>query len=327
LPPSADAMSPNRPNLILDEQSFEGLLSAAFTIKEHNDHIKQSRQTKASGESRHLPTNIVCRHCGAVKASAGSHCESCGLEDFRPGERLQRNWASMWLRSQYQQEHPPDADDPMLPEGTLNAPADNASNNAPDNGSNDGSNNGPEESHLAHQTFPQFASGDSNSSMATTNTNLTKAIPGDGSGHADFESNFDLNLSLLSDANDTHTKALARRLSDWRVKLRFQRADLYLGLAIFVAATALLWPSAVPRRSTSLDPWERALVTLGIAEEPAPLIHSPGDPKAQVWIDPHTALYYCLGEEQYGKTEDGRFSSQREAQMDRFEPAGRSACE
>src|SRR6266853_2051088 len=311
-------MSPNRPNLILDEQSFEGLLSAAFTIQEHNDHIKQARQTKASDESRHLPTNIVCRHCGAVKTSAGSHCQSCGLEDFRPGERLQRNWASMWLRSQYQiqrPEHPPDTYDTILPEGALNTHAD------------DGSNNGSEESHLALQRRPQFASGDSNSSMATTNANLAGAIPVDGSSRADFESNFDLNLSLLSDANDTHTKALARRLSDWRVKLRFQRADLYLGLAIFVAATALLWPSAVPRRSTSLDPWERALVTLGIAEEPAPLIHSPGDPKAQVWIDPHTALYYCPGEEQYGKTEDGRFSSQREAQMDRFEPAGRSACE
>jgi len=327
-------MSPNRPNLILDERSFEGLLSAAFTIQEHNDHIKQAQQTKASGESRRLLTNIVCRHCGAVKTSAGSHCQSCGLEDFRPGERLQRNWASMWLRSQYQvqgQEHPPYTDDPTLSEGPLNAHADNAPDNAPDDGSNDetnnGSNNAPEESHLALQTSPQFASGDSNLSMATTDANLAGAIPGDGNGHADFESNFDLNLSLLSDTNDTHTKALARRLSDWRVKLRFQRADLYLGLAIFIAATALLWPSAVPRRSTSLDPWERALVTLGIAEEPAPLIHSPGDPKAQVWIDPHTALYYCPGEEQYGKTADGRFSSQREAQMDFFEPAGRSACE
>jgi ribosomal protein L40E len=319
-------MSPNRPNLILDEQSFEGLLSAAFTIQEHNDHIKQARQTKASDESRHLPSNIVCRHCGAVKTSAGSHCQSCGLEEFRPGERLQRNWASMWLRSQYQvqgPEHPPVTDDPILLGGTLNAPANHESNNV----SNDASNSAPEESHLALETCPQFASGDSNSSMATTNANLAGAIPGDGSGHANFESNFDLNLSLLSDANDIHTKALVRRLSDWRVKLRFQRADLYLGLAIFVAATALLWPSAVPRRATSLDPWERALVTLGIAEEPVPLIHSPGDPKAQVWIDPHTALYYCPGEEQYGKTGDGRFSSQREAQMDRFEPAGRSACE
>jgi hypothetical protein len=46
-----------------------------------------------------------------------------------------------------------------------------------------------------------------------------------------------------------------------------------------------------------------------------------------VWIDPHTALYYCPGDEQYQKTDGGRFSSQREAQMDRFEPASRSACE
>jgi len=46
-----------------------------------------------------------------------------------------------------------------------------------------------------------------------------------------------------------------------------------------------------------------------------------------VWIDSHTALYYCPGEEQYGKTADGRFSTQRDAQMESFEPASRSACE
>jgi hypothetical protein len=68
-------------------------------------------------------------------------------------------------------------------------------------------------------------------------------------------------------------------------------------------------------------------VTIGIAEAPAPVVHLHGDPGLAVWVDPHTALYYCPGEEQYGKTADGRFSPQREAQMDRFEPAGRSACE
>ena len=118
-----------------------------------------------------------------------------------------------------------------------------------------------------------------------------------------------------------------QRLADWHVKLRFHRADLYLGVAIFVAVLALLWPAAGAPRPAALGPWERALVTLGIAEVPAPIVHFQGDPSLAVWVDPHTALYYCPGEEQYGKTADGRFSPQREAQMDRFEPASRSACE
>ena len=118
-----------------------------------------------------------------------------------------------------------------------------------------------------------------------------------------------------------------RRLADGRVKLRFRRADLYLGTAIVVAALALLWPAAGSPRRAALSPWERALVTIGIAEAPAPAIHLQGDPGIEVWVDPHSALYYCPGEEQYGKTADGRLSSQHDAQMDRFEPAGRSACE
>ena len=111
------------------------------------------------------------------------------------------------------------------------------------------------------------------------------------------------------------------------MKLRFQRADLYLGMAIVVAALALLWPAAGSLQPAALSPWERALVTIGIAAAPAPAIHFQGDPGIQVWVDPHSARYYCPGEEPYGKTPGGRLSSQHDAQMDRFEPAGRSACE
>jgi hypothetical protein len=36
-------MPSNRPNLILDEQAFQDLLSAAYTIQEHGDLLKQVR--------------------------------------------------------------------------------------------------------------------------------------------------------------------------------------------------------------------------------------------------------------------------------------------
>jgi len=101
-------MPANRPNLTLDEQSFQGLLSAAFIIQEHNDRLKLAGQTPAEPQARLEPeANRICPHCGAPKPAApnlaeGSRCESCGLDEFRPGERLQHNWASMWLMSQEQ---------------------------------------------------------------------------------------------------------------------------------------------------------------------------------------------------------------------------------
>jgi len=66
----------------------------------------------------------------------------------------------------------------------------------------------------------------------------------------------------------------------------------------------------------------------GLAEAPeAPENKYLGNPSTQVWVDSHTALYYCPGSDLYGKTPKGRFSSQHEAQLDQFEPASRRACD
>ncbi len=141
-------------------------------------------------------------------------------------------------------------------------------------------------------------------------------------GMIDAESGADLSPDFAS-----ASPSLGRRLRDLRLTLRFHRANLYLGAAIFLAALALMWPTVSSPQRAELSPMERALVALGVAEAPAPVIHSTGDPGINVWVDPHTALYYCPGEEQYGRTPNGRVSSQRDAQMDRFQPAGRTPCE
>ena len=104
-----------RPHPMLDEQSFQGLLSAAYTIQEHNERVRKARETAAPAESRIEPQTIgegqalkvppglsVCQHCRALKPAEESTCPNCDLDEFRPGERLQRNWASMWLKSQQQ---------------------------------------------------------------------------------------------------------------------------------------------------------------------------------------------------------------------------------
>ncbi len=57
-----------------------------------------------------------------------------------------------------------------------------------------------------------------------------------------------------------------------------------------------------------LSLFDKLLINLGLAEAPeAPEYKYLGNPNTQVWIDTHTALYYCPGSELYGKTPKGRF--------------------
>ena len=146
--------------------------------------------------------------------------------------------------------------------------------------------------------------------------------------------------------------------------LERHRGDLSLGTAIVALLIALFWGMnhhsrpAPPARVTNapsaavpgaaaptqegqeappakkqadpqadLSPMERALIALGLAEPPPAPKEYGGNPDIKVWVDLRTALYYCPTSELYGKTPKGKFVSQREAQIDQFEPASRKACE
>jgi len=80
-----------------------------------------------------------------------------------------------------------------------------------------------------------------------------------------------------------------------------------------------------PAPEPDLSFFEKVLVQLGLAEPP-PTKEDKGNPVVQVWVDIHTALYYCPGTDMYGKTPQGKFTTQRQAQLDQFEPAYRKAC-
>lgn len=425
-------MPSNRPNLTLDQQFFQELLSAAYTIQQHNDLLDNDSESSGPTEvaeqvqatpQEHLeaqPT-CACPHCGTLKASAETPCEHCTAEEFRPGERMQRKWASMWLMSQQQglwpersvEEGPapnginqnPTLDvnrshrnatvSNLAASGILATPVDKKSprekppferneairghledaerqsaarkNGDRQNGNGrngrahgDGRNGRPEVERVNGKSAIDQESFTSYWNLEKTDAASEELLP-EKSERTDFapenpgllphtvhESETDGALltdtdSLYGDASedsidadqndltfgyaDSGETSLLQRVTDWRVKLRFHRADLYLGLSILVAAFALLWPTTDSTQPATLSTWQRMLVAIGIAEAPPPAIHLLGDPAIEVWIDPHSALYYCPGEEQYGKTADGRFTSQHEAQTDRFEPAGRSACE
>jgi hypothetical protein len=73
--------------------------------------------------------------------------------------------------------------------------------------------------------------------------------------------------------------------------------------------------------------FDKFLISIGLAEAPEAPPLDKGNPDVQVWVDLQTALYYCPGSDLYGKTPKGKLSSQRQAQLDQFEPAKLKACE
>jgi hypothetical protein len=125
-----------------------------------------------------------------------------------------------------------------------------------------------------------------------------------------------------------------------------RRGDVYLAVAAILVAIVIRWGiwsehsvSATGISTTSgsaqqrqqdpaadLSLFDKMLISMGLADPPeAP--QDKGNPYTQVWVDLHTALYYCPGADLYGKTPKGRYANQRDAQLDQFEPAYRKNCD
>ena len=128
-----------------------------------------------------------------------------------------------------------------------------------------------------------------------------------------------------------------------------RRGDFYLAVAVILIGVVIRWgiwsnnsvgataggsPSAIPGAShrrkaapdADLSMFEKLLLSLGLAEAPEQPEYK-GNPDTRVWVDLRTALYYCPGSDLYGKTDKGKLTSQRSAQLDQFEPAYRKACD
>ncbi|MGC1374206.1 MAG: GAF domain-containing protein [Candidatus Sulfotelmatobacter sp.] len=129
---------------------------------------------------------------------------------------------------------------------------------------------------------------------------------------------------------------------------RSRKGDFYLAVAIAVVVAVIGWgiwsnesvnaktanaASRSPNRAkltnadANLSTFDRFLIAVGVAEAPDPPDHKyQGNPDAQVWVDLNTAQYYCPGSDLYEKTAKGKITSQRDAQLDQFEPAYRQPC-
>jgi len=301
-------MSLNRSKLTLDEQSFQDMLAAAYTIQEHNAKRKRTAKPEAS-----------CGKCGKAVTDGQSMCAICAAEEIRPGEKLQQKWATMWLMRQ----EPGLLDDSQAPEPA--AARDDYSN--PVIGTNEELSSGNDEtSALPEDSSPlriQEAVHAWPQESVALETGSGREVPSELNSWGE---EFQTRQVMETQADASHPGG-----SDLRVKLRFYRADFYLVVAVIVSSFAMLWvllasSPADARNRSRLRPWERAMISLGLADAPDPPTKH-GNPNAQVWVDPKTALYYCSGDDQYGNTPGGRQTTQREAQLDSFQPAARIACD
>jgi len=121
------------------------------------------------------------------------------------------------------------------------------------------------------------------------------------------------------------------------------RGDIYLGLAAILVVCVIRWGhwSSPPVKATApptptvtrkppaapeLPLFDRMLISLGLAEAPEPP-EDKGNPATEVWVDLRSGLYYCPSTDLYGKTPKGKYTTQRDAQLDQFQPAYRKACD
>lgn len=121
----------------------------------------------------------------------------------------------------------------------------------------------------------------------------------------------------------------------WKAWFATHRGDVSVGVSALLLLLAFLTAGSQSTQDQivqtqpsqpSLTLSEQMLVSLGFAEAPDPP-KAMGNPGVVVWEDLHTALYYCPGSDLYGKTPNGKLTTQRDAQLDQFEPAMRKSCE
>ena len=130
--------------------------------------------------------------------------------------------------------------------------------------------------------------------------------------------------ALLEELEDfDYVSPVTRAVRTLRDRLRMKDMLLILVAATLAFGVFSAWPSS----GGQLTWFQSMLVRLGWVQTTA---HAPaylGNPEVNVWVDADTALYYCSGSDLYGKTPEGHFASQREAQQQHFKPAAGLACQ
>lgn len=273
------------------------------------------------------PLATACRVCGRPFGENEAFCGNCSMPRVAatPADGLQSKWASMWFMQQAQD---------TLQERNVEAEFTRSEDDVKDGGPSDYSQTtigrgkvDPQQAVPGRTRRFGFDQGEHSPVLKDS------ARTGGTTGGITEESSLPVATGALGTFGTKYRNAagisnLLRAFQSFRLRVRTRRK----AAAMVVASFALLLIVALwgfwPSNPTSQLTWfESLLVELGLAEVPARAPAYVGNPDVRVWVDVHTALYYCPGSDLYGKTPGGRFSTQRAAQQDQYEPASRAACE
>jgi hypothetical protein len=313
------------------------------------------QETDASAGSAISANGFVCRKCGHDLVAEEQFCGKCGTPRLKSDEprSMQSKVASLWQMQQAKRGAEPLAagnGNPALPGSP-----------AGDTGVNEEMQplETVDEELLASlqsdlETDAVDVTEGSSAELLRRLTNRDSSSETDPDQEAPEPATTETALVKSTDAVTWTSAAKARdfleQLAPGRNKSAFarfwnvRRGDIYLAVAVILVAVVLRWgiwsnhsvsatggPAATaghrrPAPDSDLSMLDKMLIGLGLAEAPEAPEHR-GNPETQVWIDTHTALYYCPGTELYGKTPKGKYTTQRDAQLDQFEPAYRRACD
>jgi len=307
----------------------EDLVNLAGEAAEPRVQIPISESSAKSGRE------TVCPQCGYQFGDQELFCGRCGTA--RPAGvsasgDLQSKWASMWHLQQAAENKQQEETEAATDEHELSLPTlreDRLSHAASSELSSELS---PELQNVMEQFSDepdqaQVAAGDSALALngEAAEDALVSVVPEPGKTQSPWASATKANKWLES----------LNPKSPGGIWLAKHRADLYVAgavvLLLMVLSGWVMRPAESHTQSKNsaqpnLTLFEKLLIDLGLAETPPTPVYL-GNPNATVWVDMKHALYYCSDSNLYGKTSEGRYTTQRDAQMDQFEPAARKNCE
>jgi len=301
--------------------------------------------SKEKTEIESVLAEAPCQNCGNALAAGEVFCGSCGTSRATvPGKDLQSKWATLWNLKQATQGFsalPEDAPDSVIRQSSALGTDETATVQ-------------PEASDTFSQELESSPPETSNDSLALSDNKadgLTE--PAENALVPANAAKVEPRVWLRSIAVSPPAVQLRGFWQKTKVFARIHRGDLALGASFVLFLITIIWAVSVDHSTTSaatgsatppvagaqakpkrkqvplapkLGFFEQLLVNMGLAEPPPAPSYS-GNPNIPVWVDVHTALYYCPGTDLYGKTPQGKIASQRDAQQDQFEPASRKVCD
>lgn len=315
---------PEKP--FLDEQAFQRLLSAAYVMQEHNARLKKNPAPVNPPKFEVVPL---------PKAQPAPEPPVAADPIQSAGSTSQKNWASLW-----EMHHRPDttsaSDEP--PAATPNAsPVE-------------------DEEALFPSDLEEIVEKFGHDDEAAVEPSATKpSVPAENAPHRILEETALVKTPAKSIASAQASTVPATSSSPWvsarnarawleslrtdkaksewlRRQWRESRGNFYIaGASVVLLVVLIQWfttpppqPNGGPRQ---LSPVEQLMVKMGVAEAPPTPQEYNGNPNTKVWVDVRTGLYYCPGAELYGKSKEGKVTTQLDAQRDQFQPSTLKPCD